>query len=466
MLNQIKIKDIKSEGQLTYKYIVPSVMTYDFLNFIMNTHDKQKVRYDHLEKYYRGHHKIKDEPTCVGVRDNRIVNNFPKSIVDIASGYFLGKPISYQSDNDITEIKNILNKNDEHEVNSEHARQCSIYGSSAEILSQVNGEISIASVKPSEMVFIYDPNSIKDKLIGAFRVRKIYDINNTVNSVYIDHYDNNFVTTYTFLEKNKAFKSSKKNKHFFKSIPVIEVRNNTDRMGDFEGVISIVDAYNKAQSNTANDLDDHTDSYLVLINMLQTGEKDLAAAKLSKTMLLDENGGAEWLTKTVNDNWIENSKNRYKDDIHHFSKIPDLSDESFGGNMSGVAIKFKLWNLEQLVSIKERKFKILLRKRLDKINEIKSIFTGEDKSYNIEIFFTRNVPLNVLETAQTIATLKGMVSKKTLISQLPFIVDPKKEIDILNTELSKEVATMSTNYDLGGGMDGQGTNNPPDNNPE
>ena len=74
-------------------------------------------------------------------------------------------------------------------------------------------------------------------------------------------------------------------------------------------------------------------------------------------LLMDEGTSAEWLIKDENDNLTENMKDRLDKDIHKFAKCPNLADEEFASNASGIAIKFKLLGTENLTSIKERKFK-------------------------------------------------------------------------------------------------------------
>ena len=72
---------------------------------------------------------------------------------------------------------------------------------------------------------------------------------------------------------------------------------------------------------------------------------------------MDEGTSAEWLIKNSNDTTIENMKNRLDADIHKFAKCPNLADKEFASNASGIAIKFKTLGTENLVAIKERKFK-------------------------------------------------------------------------------------------------------------
>ena len=47
-------------------------------------------------------------------------------------------------------------------------------------------------------------------------------------------------------------------------MPIIEFPNNKQRRGDFRKVLTLIDAYNLAQSLTVDDMQDLTDAFLVL----------------------------------------------------------------------------------------------------------------------------------------------------------------------------------------------------------
>ena len=102
--------------------------------------------------------------------------------------------------------------------------------------------------------------------------------------------------------------------------------------------------------------------------------------------------------------------------------IPDLSDQQFSGNVSGVAMKYKLLGLEQLTRIKERWFREALKERLRCYAHFLSVRGGHalDES-RIRMTFTRTLPESALETAQMVKTLEGMVPENVLLSQLPFL---------------------------------------------
>ena len=52
-----------------------------------------------------------------------------------------------------------------------------------------------------------------------------------------------------------------RDRHYWQDVPFVEYINNEERLGDFEGVITEIDAYNKVQSNTATVSYTHLDVY-------------------------------------------------------------------------------------------------------------------------------------------------------------------------------------------------------------
>ena len=111
-------------------------------------------------------------------------------------------------------------------------------------------------------------------------------------------------------------------------------------------------------------------------------------------------------------------------DIHKFSGVPCMSDESFAGNASGVAMRYKLLGFEQIVKIKERYFREGLKKRIRLFCNVLSI-KGQPAidPEQVEISFTRNLPVNELENAQIVSMLQGVVPDEILYNLLPFVED-------------------------------------------
>ena len=215
--------------------------------------------------------------------------------------------------------------------------------------------------------------------------------------------------------------------HTFGAVPIVVYKNNEENIGDFELVLSLVDAYDKIVSDNVNDLEYFVDAYLVLYGMMGTDKDDIAAMKENRVILMDDNARAEWLTKQINDGYIENLKTRINEDIHKFSFCPSMTDMEFASNASGVAMKYKLMGLENSTAKKEASFKKGIQRRIELMCNILRVM-GTDYDYReIEIVFTRNTPANIVEIAEVLNNVGHLLSEETQISLLPFDIDYESE---------------------------------------
>jgi SPP1 family phage portal protein len=114
-----------------------------------------------------------------------------------------------------------------------------------------------------------------------------------------------------------------------------------------------------------------------------------------------------------------------------------MTDESFSGNLSGIAIRYKLIGLEQLAIMKENKFRLALKKKLAIITgwiNLKNS-TSFDAS-QIEQKYERNFVDNDAEQISNAATAEGIVSHETQLSMMPSSVvpDAKEELKKIEKE--------------------------------
>ena len=93
-------------------------------------------RLQKLKAYYLGRHDILRAPGDPMKPDNRLVNNFCRSITDCTVGYFMGRGIRYAAGDDDTMamIHRISTENDERFVNNALAKDLSVCGRAAELL--------------------------------------------------------------------------------------------------------------------------------------------------------------------------------------------------------------------------------------------------------------------------------------------------------------------------------------------
>lgn len=352
----------------------------------------------------------------------------------------MGEPVSYNAeDKDLLQELNMIFKyNDEADENAELAKDASIYGVAYEELyfSDEDKNIRFSRLDPKEIIPICD-KTIEQNLIAVIRYYEDYDFVEEKKSFIIEVIDAKQITRYRTGEFFNSFVLLETYPHYFGMVPVAIYENNEDQMGDFEKVIDLIDAYDKMESDSLNDFEYFVDAYLALYGFTADAE-DIQQMKQNRVLLMDEGTSAEWLIKSENDATTENMKDRLDKDIHKFAKCPNLADQEFASNASGIAIKFKLLGTENLTAIKERKFKKGLQQRLELMSAINGLVSGGFDWRAIDIIFTRNIPTNDADIADMINKLEGIVSNETLLAQIPFVEDVEAETERVKQQKEEE----------------------------
>lgn len=307
------------------------------MQLIENHKDNELSRYKRLQNYYEGYNDILLRKKDEDKPNNKLVSGHPSYIVDLFQGMMVGQPITYTSPDDkaMATIQDIFDYNDEQDENSELTKMAGIKGKAYEILFiDEESKVRFNEIDADNIIMVYDTKIIPEP---NFAIRYYYspNINNIEDegTLEVTLYTKNRIIKYTN-NTNGLLETSNK-EHTFKEVPVIEFMNNDECIGDFERVISLIDAYDLTQSDTANDFEEFTDAFLVLSGMMGTDPEDIKKLKQNKVLLVDEKQGADWLTKEINDTAVENYKNRLNADIMRFAKVADMSDEKFAGNVSG-----------------------------------------------------------------------------------------------------------------------------------
>ena len=415
-------------------------------------HKKDLKRLIKNKNYYLGNQKISNRFKRENDPNNKIVNNFAKYITDIVSGYFMGNPLTISSaeNENIDGLLEILQKLNINSHNSDLEKDLSIYGLGYELLyMNEESKLKIATLNPENTFIVYS-NEIGRNSLFAVNYYDDFDINLNKQGHVINVYTNSEILTY-YSKNLRELNLQKGQQHFFEKVPITQFLNNAEAMGDFEGVISQIDAYNTLMSDRINDKEKFVDSLLVITGFsFEDMEKDIKKIKQSKMLEIPaENSDIKYITKSLNETEVQVLANAIKGDIHKFSQTPDFTDEKFSGNVSGVAMAYKLLSLDSLAKVKERFFIMGVKRRLKLINTMlnKKNMTSFDIE-NIKITIVKTLPVNNLELAQMINLLNQNVSKETLIAQLPFIEDPIKELEKLKEQNEEDNENMAKSFNL------------------
>lgn len=394
------------------------------------TSDKPK-----LEKYYK-YYKGDQDIMRKAVKDsskpcNRIVSNYCYNIAQNYLGYLAGLPITYTSQDDMSAIQEILNYNDVDNEDSELLRNALIYGRAFEVcyLDEL-AQQRFTVLDSRECIPVYD-NTLNQELLYVIRFYITENIGLNNVKYQIDVYSADSIKSY---ETDGGFSSCRllgETKHYYKQVPVSVFSLNTEEESIFDKVMTLQDAYNNLLSSEVDDFSAFVDAYLILKG-ITADEDDLADMKEKRILLLDEGADASYLSKNISDTQIENMLSNINNTIHKIANSPDFNDEKFMAQ-SGIALRYKLVGFENTSSAIVSRMTKALQKRIELITEIMNL-TGESMWRDIEIHFTRNLPVNTLEIAQMVNQLRGLVSDATLLSQLPFITDVYRELEILQEQ--------------------------------
>ena len=375
--------------------------------------------------------------------NNKIAHPYARYITDTFTGYFLGDAVSYTSNENIEAYKSILDYNDEQQENIELGKLASIFGKAWELLYiDSDGDIRFTAIDPREVIPVYGLKQ-DSELVAAIRFYERYDVVKDNTYLMIDVYDTEKVVHYQTSTSVGSFEFLDEVRHPFNSVPFVLYDNNKEELGDYEEVIGLIDAYDALVSDGLNDFDYFCDAYLALYGYTADSD-DVAAMKKNRVLLLDQGTSAEFLIKQGDSTGLETTKERIEKDIHKFAMVPNSSDENFGGNASGVAMKYKMLGTENVAAIKEQYFRKGLVSRAEKIGYVMALLRLSSFDWRgIEVIFTRNIPVNEDEVTSMITSLNGIVSKETLLSQLPFVHDAKAELEALNKESANQIRSLA-----------------------
>ena len=430
------------------------ILTESLILDLIKKHSKEKRRLSKLQKYYNNEntkiatrkYKNKNKPK------NRLSHPYAQYITDTAVGYLLGKPVAYTTEdkNLLEAMTDIFRYNDESDNNTTLAKMASIYGYAYEIMYlDKNARPRFKAIDPSELIVCYD-NTLEENIVLAIRyydeVVRNNDLEETVTrlEVYTKPTENDkgeIIANGKIIRGTIRLESitlEDEEDYYFNDIPVNVYINNDELYGDFEKVLSLIDAYDQSQSDTANDFELFTNCMLVINGELIDDEQAENLNDVNLIQFLNSDSDAKYLIKDIQDTALENYKNRLNEDIHRFSFVPNMSDENFSNNASGIAMKFKLMGLENLIGVKEAKFKKGLMRRIELLCAYAKMKNNSDYSYlAIEPIFTRNTPNNELELSQIMQNLTGILSEETIIGMSPRVSDIQAEIERKEKEANK-----------------------------
>jgi len=430
-------------------------VSMELVNEYIRKHESRMRRYDYLENLYRGFHDIYKQPEKPRWKpDNRLAVNFPRYITETFLGYAYGIPIKKNHPDDAinTSLAEFEANNEITDHEYELFRAVCIYGHAWEYFYQdEEARTKMTVCTPKELFVVYD-DTMRHRAL--FAVRYGYRAEDSMHSG--ERFGEILTSQSTDFFEGSAKTESADNPYGY--IPCVEYRMNDDRIGIYEEVSGLVEAYNHAIGEKANDVDAFAEAYLAVLGseLDEDGVRRIRDNRLINLYGTDDAKEVivQFLQKPTADTTQENLLDRLENLIYQISMVANISDEAFGSNSSGTSLAYKLQAMSNFALGFDRKIEKSLRKRYKIFCSLSTNVSDKDAWKEIEIATSRNLPKNLLEEAQTAQNLSGIVSQATQLSVLSVVKDVAAEMEKIESEQEKQREDTVVNR-MFGGADGQ-----------
>lgn len=379
------------------------------------------------------------------VINNTVNNDFFSEIIDFKVGYFAGVPVAY-SYSDTKEAKedtagngatiaeaeeardraskalsDFVTRNNMFDVDMETTKYASICGYSGRLMyHDIDGNERVMPVAPFETIILSETDEVAEPTYAV----RYYNEKNIDGEEYMvaEFYDESTIRFFKGSVGSLVEEPEKEKLNLYGYCPLQGIANNKELLGDAEKVLELIDAYDRAVSDSSNEVESFANAYMVFEN-IQISDDEMRKAQVSGSIQFRSSSNAAgkvyFLTKDNNGTFVENHLKRVQENIYKFSKTPNLSDSAFGTS-SGVALKFKLTGLESKCGMFQAKcitannymFKLwgyAMSKKQIKVDPLQCVCE-----------FKRNFPLDLLSEAQAAQAMIAAGIPKRIAFQLAF----------------------------------------------
>jgi SPP1 family phage portal protein len=373
--------------------------------------------------------------------NNKLANDIYSEIIDTKVGYMFGIPVTINLDKtapqhdqrtkDIQRFRRVNNLDDMNAETCKFSAMCGYDVNMAYIDKE--GQERVMRVDPWNAVIL----STTEITEPAYAVRyfETWD-----KKLRVEFYD---ATTRTVYESpntsaGQLQQVGEPEAHMFDYCPLVGIPNNAEMQGDGDKVLTLIDAYDRSMSDVNSEIEQFRLAYMLFFGVEPTVEM---MDKLVQTGAIhipyggtEENMRVEFLTKTIEIAAVDSHLDRLEANITRFAKHVNFSDAFGGGQVTGPAMKYKIFMLETKAKYFERKHEAAMAYLFKVIASAWEKKSAALDYTQLDFKYTRNVPVNVLDEANAGKALLGFTSRRTALSTLSFINDVDEEMAEIEQE--------------------------------
>lgn len=383
--------------------------------------------------------------------DNRVANAFYPLLVDQKVAYMFTAPPLFDVKDDVLNQYIAETLGDMYTKNAQElcVRACNAGRAWVHYWIDDNNTFRWAVVPSEQIISIHDP-SIAHEVKAVLRTYKDIDDDSgetyTVYEYWTDTECEVFRTQSGDLElleyapvfeliDNGQLEQTNVYQHNMGAVPFIEFRNNSIESSDLSRVKKLIDAYDKVYSGFLNDLEDVQEVIFILTNY--TGQDTfefLNDLKFKKTVQIDSMGaddrsGVSTLTIDIPVEARKEMLDTTRKAIFDHGQGVDPTHQGLDGT-SGEAMKFLYSLLELKAGMTETEFRLGFNRLIRAICHSK----GRDDIGTITQTWTRTSIRNDAELVAMCSQSMGVISRKTILKNHPFVDNAEDEEKELQAE--------------------------------
>lgn len=390
-------------------------LTVQYPAFLRNANQSR-----YLINYFKGVQPIVVRQVEERAIDNKTVVNFAYAISRNLSSYAYSTGIQYvatstEYSDDVKTINDLMVLAGKQSVTQDMKYLQSICGRT--FISIENNKTDPDSgcpfvIKSLSPVDTFTVNSVFDRNTCVYAGYR-YSINNgTDTTEYLQVFDT--YNCYTFTNSGSEFVMESVVPHLYGSVPIMEVKNNTFMLGDFEMAISLLDAINAFSSDWTTNVEEIVTSYLCLFGIDPDFLTEETMESMKKNRILafpNANGvnqSANFIYAQLDGTSMDMLKSYLNESLKLITGMPDR--DSSNANTSGVAEDIKTGqNDRESIAIEKSSFAEVAEKKLLRIllKMLKGTYlTSDIKVSDIDVDITRINRDNILTKSQSLLNMK------------------------------------------------------------
>lgn len=422
------------------------------------------------QRYYENKHDILNRKRLVvgegggleevkNIANNKLVHGFVRKLVDQKVGYLLSLPFTIQTSKG--EYLKLLNKY----FTKNFYRMFQNLGKEAinkgkawlHIYYDEQGNFRLKRIPSEEIIPLWEDaeHTELSAVIRTYRVEawigkkketihkvELWDLTGVYRYVVegnelIPDVEAGDYSPHLVLEKNGEEAQGMN----WQRVPFICFKYNNEELPLVNFVKSIVDDYDQQKSDNANNLEELPNGGIYVVRDYDgqdLGEfrRNLAVFRAVK---VHGDGGLDTLKLDINTEAFKTHMEMQRKDLYELGRGVDTQSDRFGGDKSGIALRFLYADLDMDANIIETEFQAALEQLKWFIDQDIVLKTGQDYSgEDVDFIFNRDIIINESEVIENASKSVGQISDETIITNHPWVTDVQEELKRIEKQYGKK----------------------------